>query len=415
MKIIAFLFTAFISLQMSGQEKFPDGTPIPDWFRQNEIVNIDTLGKKYTITDYGVANDSTILQTEKIQAVIDRAAENGGGVIIIPKGTFLSGSIFFKPKTHLYMEEGAVLKGSDDISNFAIVNTRIEGQSLKYFAALVNADKVNGFTISGKGTINGNGHRYWKSFWLRRQVIPKCTNMDELRPRLVYISNSNDVQISGVRLMNSPFWTTHIYRCNNIKLLNLHIFAPAAPVKAPSSDAIDIDVCSNVLVKNCYMSVNDDAVALKGGKGPWADKDPNNGSNTNIIIEDCTYGFCHSGLTCGSESIHNRNIILRRCKISNATRLSRYAATLRIYPGGRHHRRCQEHAAHQTVDTVLRPQRPQGHPPLTCQQRDAAQYQPELRHILQRQKVRPIRIEGFHFREFEYQGKECPMRQRDYL
>ena len=110
MKIIAFLFTAFISLQMSGQEKFPDGTPIPDWFRQNEIVNIDTLGKKYTITDYGVANDSTILQTEKIQAVIDRAAENGGGVIIIPKGTFLSGSIFFKPKTHLYMEEGAVLK-----------------------------------------------------------------------------------------------------------------------------------------------------------------------------------------------------------------------------------------------------------------------------------------------------------------
>lgn len=321
MKIIAFLFTAFISLQMSGQEKFPDGTPIPDWFRQNEIVNIDTLGKKYTITDYGVANDSTILQTEKIQAVIDRAAENGGGVIIIPKGTFLSGSIFFKPKTHLYMEEGAVLKGSDDISNFAIVNTRIEGQSLKYFAALVNADKVNGFTISGKGTINGNGHRYWKSFWLRRQVIPKCTNIDELRPRLVYISNSNDVQISGVRLMNSPFWTTHIYRCNNIKLLNLHIFAPAAPVKAPSSDAIDIDVCSNVLVKNCYMSVNDDAVALKGGKGPWADKDPNNGSNTNIIIEDCTYGFCHSGLTCGSESIHNRNIILRRCKISNATRL----------------------------------------------------------------------------------------------
>lgn len=65
MKIIAFLFTAFISLQMSGQEKFPDGTPIPDWFRQNEIVNIDTLGKKYTITDYGVTNDSTILQTEK--------------------------------------------------------------------------------------------------------------------------------------------------------------------------------------------------------------------------------------------------------------------------------------------------------------------------------------------------------------
>lgn len=321
MKLATLLLAAFISLQSYGQENFPDGTPIPDWFRQNEVVNIETLGKKYNIAEYGVRNDSALLQTEKIQSVIDRAARDGGGVIIIPKGTYLSGALFFKPKTHLYLEKGAVLKGSDDISNFPIVDTRIEGQSLKYFAALINADGVDGFTISGKGTINGNGTRYWKSFWLRRKVIPKCTNMDELRPRLVYISHCNDVQLSGVSLINSPFWTTHLYRCNNVKLLNLHIFAPSAPVKAPSSDGIDIDVCSNVLVKNCYLSVNDDAIALKGGKGPWADTDPNNGSNTNIIIEDCTYGFCHSGLTCGSESIHNRNIIMRRCKISNATRL----------------------------------------------------------------------------------------------
>lgn len=321
MKLIALLLTALISLPTSAQEKFPDGTPIPDWFRQNEIVNIETLGQKYNLADYGVVNDSTLLQTEKIQAVIDRAADQGGGVIIVPRGTYLTGSLFFKPKTHLHLLEGAVLKGSDDISNFPIVDTRIEGQSLKYFAALVNADKVDGFTLSGKGTINGNGLRFWKSFWLRRKVIPKCTNMDELRPRLVYISNSNDVQLSGVRLMNSPFWTTHIYKCNRIKLLGLHISAPSAPVKAPSSDAVDIDVCKDVLIKNCYMSVNDDAVALKGGKGPWADQDPNNGGNSNIIIEDCVYGFCHSGLTCGSESIHNRNIILRRCKIFNATRL----------------------------------------------------------------------------------------------
>ena len=321
MRFIALLLTAFICLQLSGEEKFPDGTPIPDWFRQNEVVNINTLGKKYNILEYGVVNDSTLLQTEKIQSVIDRAFQQGGGVIIIPKGTYLSGSLFFKPKTHLYLEEDAVLKGSDDISNFPIIDTRMEGQSLPYFAALVNADKADGFTISGQGTINGNGLRYWKSFWLRRKVIPKCTNMDELRPRLLYISNSNDVQISGVSLINSPFWTTHLYRCNRVKLLNLHIFSPATPVKAPSTDGIDIDVCSNVLVKNCYLSVNDDAIALKGGKGPWADQDPNNGGNSNIIIEDCTYGFCHSGLTCGSESIHNRNIILRRCKINNATRL----------------------------------------------------------------------------------------------
>lgn len=321
MKFISLLCVAFICLPSLAQENFPDGTPIPAWFRDNKIVNIETLGNKYIITNYGVINDSTVVQTEKIQQVIDTAADKGGGVIIIPKGTYLSGALFFKPKTHLHLEDGAVLKGSDDISNFPVVDTRMEGQNLKYFPGLVNANGVNGFTLSGKGTINGNGERYWKSFWLRRQAIPQCTNMDELRPRLLYVSNSNDVQISGVRLINSPFWTTHFYKCNNVKLLNLYIFAPKSPVKAPSSDAVDIDVCNNMLIKDCYISVNDDATVLKGGKGPWADKDPNNGSNTNIIIEDCTYGFCHGVLTFGSESIHDRNIILRRCTINQAQRL----------------------------------------------------------------------------------------------
>ena len=86
-------------------------------------------------------------------------------------------------------------------------------------------------------------------------------------------------------------------------------------MKAPSTDAIDIDVCQDVLVKNCYLEVNDDSVVLKGGKGPWADTAPENGSNERIIVEDCVYGFCHGCLTCGSESVHNKNIIVRRIKV----------------------------------------------------------------------------------------------------
>lgn len=313
---------SWMAVSVFASEIFPDGTPIPEWFREHRVVSIKELGKQYCITNYGVQNDSTILQTERIQAVIDKAAQEGGGVICIPKGTFLSGSLFFRPRTHLYLEKGATLKGSDDISHFDVIDTRLEGQNLTYFAALVNAIGVDGFTLSGEGKINGNGLRFWKSFWLRRQVNPQCTNLEELRPRLVYIADSKNVQLSGVRLENSPFWTTHLYRCENVKLLNLSIFAPHSPVKAPSSDAIDIDVCKNVLVKGCYMSVNDDAIALKGGKGPWADQDKvNNGSNLNIIIEDCVWGFCHSALTCGSESIHNRNILVRRCRVEHAQRL----------------------------------------------------------------------------------------------
>lgn len=313
---------SWMAVSVFASEIFPDGTPIPEWFREHRVVSIKELGKQYCITNYGVQNDSTILQTERIQAVIDKAAQEGGGVICIPKGTFLSGSLFFRPRTHLYLEKGATLKGSDDISHFDVIDTRLEGQNLTYFAALVNVIGVDGFTLSGEGKINGNGLRFWKSFWLRRQVNPQCTNLEELRPRLVYIADSKDVQLSGGGLENSPFWTTHLYRCENVKLLNLSIFAPHSPVKAPSSDAIDIDVCKNVLVKGCYMSVNDDAIALKGGKGPWADQDKvNNGSNLNIIIEDCVWGFCHSALTCGSESIHNRNILVRRCRVEHAQRL----------------------------------------------------------------------------------------------
>ncbi len=321
LKLILFVLGSILSAHTFAQDLFPDGSEIPEWFRQNSIVNIETLGERYVVTNYGVEQDSTLLQTSKIQAVIDKAHDEGGGVIVIPRGTFLSASLFFKPKTHLYLEEGAVIKGSDDISDFPLLDTRIEGQTVKYFAALINANNLDGFTISGKGTINGNGLRYWKAFWLRRQFNPNCTNKDEMRPRLVYISNCKNVQISSVKLINSPFWTTHLYKSENVKLLNLYIFSPKAPVKAPSTDAVDIDVCTNVHIKNCFMSVNDDAVALKGGKGPTADKDDDNGENRNIIIEDCTYGFCHGVLTCGSESIHNYNIVLRNCSVNNAKRL----------------------------------------------------------------------------------------------
>ena len=309
-----------INAQKNTKQLFPDGTPISSWFTVNKKVSLPQLGKAYVITDYGVKNDSTLVQTEAIQKIIDLATEKGG-VIVIPQGTFLSGALFFKPKTHLHVVEGGKLKGSDNIEDYPKLPSRMEGQSLDYFTALVNAYQVDGFTISGKGTIDGNGLKYWQAFWQRRKENPNCTNLEVSRPRLVFVWKSNNVQIQDVKLHNSGFWTTHLYQCNNVKVLDAHIFSPEKPVKAPSTDAIDIDACTNVLVKGCYLSVNDDAIALKGGKGPWADKVPNNGANKNIIIEDCEFGFCHSALTCGSEAIHNRNIIMRNCYVNEATRV----------------------------------------------------------------------------------------------
>lgn len=315
------LTTCTCIFAQTTSDTFPDGTAITDWFKDSKKIKLEDLGKSYKITDYGAVNDSTILQTKLIQDVIDKASLNGGGVIVIPEGTFLSGALFFKPKTHLYVSGKGVLKGSDEIANYPIMPSRMEGQNLDYFPALVNAYGVNGFTISGNGMINGNGTKFYKAFWDRRAENPKCTNLEVSRPRLVFIWKSNDVQIQDVKLVNAGFWTSHYYQCNNIKLLDLRITSPHKEIKAPSTDAVDLDVCSNVLIKGCYMSVNDDAIALKGGKGPYADKDENNGPNTNIIIEDCTFGFCHSAYTNGSESINNKNVIMRNCTVNDAKRL----------------------------------------------------------------------------------------------
>lgn len=75
-------------------DTFPDGTAMPAWFNDTSRVDIDTLGRKYVITEYGVKSDSSLLQTDAIQRVIDLAASEGGGVIVVPEGTFLSGSLF---------------------------------------------------------------------------------------------------------------------------------------------------------------------------------------------------------------------------------------------------------------------------------------------------------------------------------
>ena len=134
--------------------------------------------------------------------------------------------------------------------------------------------------------------------------------------------------IQDVRLINSPFRTNHVYKSDHVRYLDCYIYAPTENVwspdprrGAPSSDAIDIDACTDVMVNGCFMHVNDDAVVLKGGKGIWADKDETNGDCERILIQNCRYGRVHGCLTLGSESLHDRNIILRNCYTERADRV----------------------------------------------------------------------------------------------
>lgn len=327
---ISLLLFIVSSVLAFSSEKWPDGERIDSWFRKIPAVSAESLGPVFSLSDAGIKPDGEI-HTVEIQALIDSVSLNGGGVIAVPSGTFLSGALDFPKGTHLRLDEGAVLKGSDFIGDYPLRKTRIEGQTCMYYPALVNADGNDGFTVFGKGTLDGSGEKFYRQFWLRRKWNPQCTNKDEQRPRLLYVSNSRDVRVDGITLKNSPYWTSHFHNCCNLLIIGCSFYSPCHPgeVKGPSTDAIDLDAVRNVHIKDCHICVNDDAIALKGGKGPYADafiqpypgigmpaESVGNGSNENVLIEDCEFEFCHGCLTLGSESVINRNILMRNISIT---------------------------------------------------------------------------------------------------
>jgi polygalacturonase len=191
--------------------------------------------------------------------------------------------------------------------------------------ALVNATELIGLRLSGPGTIDGNGSVFWEAFWQRRRENPQCTNLEVERPRLMFIDRCHDVRIEGLRLRDSGFWNVHLYRCRDVVLEDLDLLTPSVgpPVRAPSSDGIDIDSCQDVTVRRCVISVDDDCIALKGTKGPRADEDASSPPVENILIEDCTFRAGHGVLTCGSEATIVRNVIVRNCEVTGRINLVR--------------------------------------------------------------------------------------------
>lgn len=320
-KILTILTIAIASMSICRAENWPDGTKMEKWFTEKPAALKGQEAKRFVITDYGVVKDSTLLQTAAIQKLIDDVAAQGGGTIVVPQGTYLTSSLFFKSKTHLYLEKGAVLKGSDDVSDYQIVPVHIEGVIQNYIAALINAYDVDGFSVRGEGVIDGNGLRFWRDFWTRRRVNPMCTNLEALRPRLFYAAKSKNVLLEGVTLRNPGFWTTHFYKCEYVRVKDIEIYAPQKPIPAPSSDGVDIDACNNFHITGCKFQNSDDLIAIKGGKGPWADTDPDNGTNSNILVEKSWFGPGSALVTFGSECVGGKNIILRDCEAAGSTRV----------------------------------------------------------------------------------------------
>jgi len=117
---------------------------------------------RFLITSYGALGDGKTLNTRSIQSAIDTCAKAGGGDVVIPKGTFITGSIFLKQGVNLLIEKDDVLKDSQNTNDYPWIDTRIAGLEMKWPAALINADGLTNLQLTGEGTLDGSGKRWWR-------------------------------------------------------------------------------------------------------------------------------------------------------------------------------------------------------------------------------------------------------------
>jgi len=277
--------------------------------------------KEYNIAEHGAVGDGKRLNTKAIQSVLNQCSSNGGGTLVIPKGVFLSGSLFLKPGVNIEMKEGAVLKGSTDINDYQKLTTRIEGHFEPWRAALLNGDHIDHLRITGPGTFDGSGHPFYKEFYSRRDAIKGTKNLDVERPRLTFIQNSKDVKISGIHFLNSGFWNLHLYHCQDVMVEKCRFEAPSGPTpnRGPSSDGIDVDSSQDITIKGCSFSVGDDCIALKGSKGPFAMEDKDSPAVERVHIYDCVFEAGGGIVTFGSEATIVRDVDVKHCTTKGPT------------------------------------------------------------------------------------------------
>jgi polygalacturonase len=258
---------------------------------------------RYVVTDYGAVADGKTVNTKAIQAAIDKCASSGGGVLVIPKGTFLSGAIFLKQGVNLLVEKGGVLKGTTNIDDYPLIPTRWEGTEELWTSAFINAEGVTGLEISGDGTIDGSGEEWVQKSPPRRPPAaigaalagatpaalppgPPTAGPRRGRPRLIGIQNSKHVRIADLNLHNQAIWCLFILYSEDVTAEGLHI---TAEHNIPSSDGIDIDSSKDVVVNNVYIDVDDDCISIKSGKD--ADGLRVNRPAEDVLIENSHFAY----------------------------------------------------------------------------------------------------------------------------
>lgn len=291
----------------------------------------------HNVMDFGARADGKFKNTAVIAKMIDQLADQGGGTIYFPAGLYLTGPIHFKSNIALYIDAGALLKFSDDFDDYLpMVKSRWEGTVCINFSPLFYGENLENITIQGRGTIDGNGQKWWEFYgnlreenrkygevrtqskWqeMHRQLNQETNqpntwmwdNNNFLRPPMIQFFDCKNILIEGVTLINSPFWTVNPELCDNVTVTGVTI---KNPPESYNTDGINPSSCTNVHISNCHISVGDDCITLKSGRDE--DGRETNRPAENITITNCTMLNGHGGVVIGSEMSGD----VRKVTISN--------------------------------------------------------------------------------------------------
>jgi polygalacturonase len=233
-----------------------------------------------SVREHGARGDGVADDTAALQQAMDAAAAAGGGRVVLPAGRYVSRPLALRSRIDLHLEKDAVLVMSERFEDYP--------QGSNVFLKFLAAEGVEDVRVSGPGTIDGRGQRWWERFL---ELKAEKREKEFPRPQAIYVSKSRRVALEGFTSVNPPNSHCSFRDCRDLTFRGLTM---TAPDESPNTDAINLGRTKNVLITSCTISTGDDNVALVSS-GEATDANV----TENVTIRDCTFGFGH-GVSIGS-------------------------------------------------------------------------------------------------------------------
>lgn len=256
------------------------------------------------VTRFGAVGDGVTLNTGAIQQAIDACYKSGGGIVRIPEGKFLSGTIELKDHVTLHLDKGAVLLGSTDLKDYRNLDPFTEGLGTDVGWAFLVAVDAKDVGIEGEGRIDGQGAAL-KAKHILTDNRPEGKRWGQ-RPFLVRMVRCDGVTVKDVTLNYAAAWTSNYAQSTHILIERVKIVS----IGVAHNDGIGIDGCQQVRIRDCEVESGDDALVFKTTSSKMACRD--------IVVSGLRLKSNQAGIKMGTESMAPfENIKISHCHIYN--------------------------------------------------------------------------------------------------